>query len=171
MCRKCIDRDLESKTQIQYFLKKAFLEDIKILYKKYSIQKKLFQKITKLVFSTLHHDLYICGTCCNYVLCSLDPEESIANNYSITQPIKTILTQEKHIFSVLSKSNVDEAEIPVEISTFFDQFCDFKTVRRSQKWSKLVGESFLRCPRHSSIQRTLNQDRRLRRKCSRSDRM
>ncbi len=55
-----------------------------------------------------------------YFLCSLDPGEYIGNNYSITQPIKTILTREKHIFSVLSKSNVDEAQIQVEISTLFD---------------------------------------------------
>ena len=73
-------------------------------------KKKLFSKNHKTCFSTLDHDLYICGTCCNYFLCSLDPGESIDNNYSITQPIKTILTQEKHIFSVLSKSNVDEAQ-------------------------------------------------------------
>ena len=46
--------------------------------------------------------------------------ESIGNNYIITQPIKTFLTQEKHIFSVLSKSNVDEAQIQVGISTLFD---------------------------------------------------
>ena len=73
--------------------------------------KKLFQKITRLAFSTLDHDLCICSACYDYYLCSLDPGESIGNNYSITQPIKTILKQEKHIFSILSKSNVDEAQI------------------------------------------------------------
>ena len=90
------------------------------LYSILMSSKKAFSKNIGFEFSTLDHDLYICGTCCNYFLCSLDPEESIDNNYSITQLIKIILTQEKHIFSVLSKSNVDEAEIPVEISTFFD---------------------------------------------------
>ncbi len=70
-------------------------------------KKKLFQKIIGFSFSTLDHDLYIFGTCCNYFLCSLDPGESTGNNYSITWVTKNILTQEKHIFSVLPKSNVD----------------------------------------------------------------
>ena len=80
MCLKCIDRDLESKTQIQYFFEKAFLEDIKILYKKYSIQKSFFKKLRHLFFQ-----LYI--TIYTFVahvviifLCFLDPEESIGGN-------------------------------------------------------------------------------------------
>ena len=113
MCHKCIDRDLESKNKSYDFLKKAFFwihQNSENTIQNIFTSKKLFQKIARLVFSTLDHDLYICSTCCNYFLCSLDPGESIDNNYSITQPIKTILTQEKHIFSVLSKSNVDEAQ-------------------------------------------------------------
>ena len=43
---------------------------------------------------------------------------STGNNYSITWVTKKILTQEKHIFSVLSKSNVDEAKIQVERPKF-----------------------------------------------------
>ena len=58
-------------------------EDIKIVYKIYSLQKKRFQKIIEFSFSTLDHDLYVSDACCNYVLCSLDPGESIGNNYSI----------------------------------------------------------------------------------------
>ena len=73
-------------------------------------------------FSTPDHDLYIFGTCCNYFLCSLDPGESVGNNYSITSVTKKNVTQEKHIFSVLSKSNVDEAQIQIEISTLFRLF-------------------------------------------------
>ena len=60
---------------------KAFLEDIKILYKKYSLQqKKDFQNIIEPGFSTLDHDLYIFDTCGNNCLCSLRPEVSIGNN-------------------------------------------------------------------------------------------
>ena len=83
------------------------------------LQKKLFHKITWLSFSPLYHALCIFSTCCNYVLCSLHPGESTGDNESITQHLKNILTQEKGIFSVWSKSNVDEAQIYVEISTFF----------------------------------------------------
>ena len=114
MCHKCIDRDLESKNKSYDFLKKAFFwihQNSENTIQNIFTSKKLFQKIARLVFSTLDHALYICSTCCNYFSCSLDPGKSIVNNYSITQPIKTILTQEKHIFSVLSKSNVDEAQI------------------------------------------------------------
>ena len=91
----------------------------------------------RLVFSTLDHDLYICGACCNYFLCSLDPGESIGNNYSITQPIKMILTQEKHIFLVLSKSNVYEAQIQVGISDILrnSRVWIFKSIcRKIQRW-------------------------------------
>ena len=42
--QKCIDRDPESKNQTQYFFKKAFFEDLKILCKIYSLQKKSFIK-------------------------------------------------------------------------------------------------------------------------------
>ena len=70
--------------------------------------KKAFQKIIESVFSTLDHDLQIIVTRCNYFLCSLDPGQSIDNNYSITEVTQNILTQEKHNFWVLSKSNVDE---------------------------------------------------------------
>ena len=83
--------------------------------------KKLFQKIIGFSLSTLDHDLYIFGTCCNYFLCSLDPGESVGNNYSITWVTKKCNAGETH-FSVLSKSNVDEAEIQVEISTFLRLF-------------------------------------------------
>ncbi len=86
-------------------------------------------------FFTLDHDLYISGKCCNYFLYSLDPGESIDNNYSITWAIKNILTQEKRIFSVLSKSNVDEAEILVEIYDNSENlknpiFIDFDSIQR-----------------------------------------
>ena len=97
----------------------------------------------RLVFSALDHDLYICGACCNYFLCSLDPGESIGNNYSITQRIKMILTQEEHIFSVLSKSNVDEAQIQVEISTLWKNHrtSNFKAIyRKNKKWYKKNGD-------------------------------
>ena len=59
---------------------KAFFEVIKRLYKIYSLQKNLFQKIIKLDFLTLDHVLRISDTYCNYFLCSLYPGESIGNN-------------------------------------------------------------------------------------------
>ena len=133
------------------FWKSFFFEDIKILYKIYSFQKKLFQKITGFSFSTLDHDLYIFGTCCNYFLCSLDPRESTGNTYSITWVTKNILTQGKHISSVLPKSNVDEAKSQVEISTFFDWSCDFKTVWRSPKLFKNVQKVYVRKLRHRAF--------------------
>ena len=74
------------------------------------LQKDLFQKIIVFSFWPLDHNLCIFGTCRNYCLCSLDPGESTGNNYSITWVTKKILTQEKHIFLVLPKSNVDEAK-------------------------------------------------------------
>ena len=61
---------------------KSFFPVIKRLYKIYSLQKKLFQKIAGFDFSTLHHELYISGTCCNYLLCSSDTGESICNNWN-----------------------------------------------------------------------------------------
>ena len=87
-----------------------------------SLKKKLFQKIIGTIFSSLAHDQCIFGRCCNYFLCSLDPGQSIGNNYSVTRLTKIFLTQEKRIFSVLSKSNVDEAQIHVEISMLFAVF-------------------------------------------------
>ena len=69
-----------------------------MMYKIYSLQKKLFQKIIGFSFSTLDHDLYIFGTYCNYFLCSLEPVGSTGNNYSITWVTEKILTQEKLIF-------------------------------------------------------------------------
>ncbi len=39
------------------------------------------------------------------------------------------MTQEKEIFSVWSKSNVDEAQIHVEISTFFGMRLNFKSTQ------------------------------------------
>ena len=100
-------------------------------------QKKVFQKMTKFEFLALHHDLYISGRCCKYLLCSLDPEVSIGSNYSIIHLTKKILTQEKHIFSVLSKSNVDEAQIQVEISDILrnSRVWIFKSIcRKIQRW-------------------------------------
>ena len=73
------------------------------MYKIYSLQKKIFQKINEFSFSTLDHDLYVSGTCCNYVLCSLDPGESIRNNYNIIWITKNSLTHEKHIFQFCLK--------------------------------------------------------------------
>ncbi len=60
---------------------------------------------------------------------------STGNNYNITWVTKKILTQEKHIFSVLSKSNVDKAEILVEISDNSENqknpiFIDFDSMYR-----------------------------------------
>ena len=75
------------------------------------LQKDFFQKIVVFSFWPLDHNLCIFGTCRNYFLCSLDPGESTGNNYSITRVTKKILSQEKHIFSVLPESNVDEAKI------------------------------------------------------------
>ena len=97
--------------------------------------KKSFLKNIGFGFSTLDHDLYISGKCCNYFLYSLDPGESIDNNYSIIWATKKILTQEKHICSVLSKSNVDKAEILVEISDNSENlknpiFIDFDSIYR-----------------------------------------
>ena len=80
MCQKWVDRDVESKTKPNNFLKKLFFEDIKMLYKIYSLQKKLFQKIIGFCFSTLDHDLSIFGTCCAYQKCSLDLAESFGTN-------------------------------------------------------------------------------------------
>ena len=130
------------------------------------LQKKLFKKITGFGFSTLDHDLYIFGTCCNYFLCFLDPGKSTGNNYSITWVTKKILTQEKHIFSVLPKSNVDEAKSQVEISTFFDWSYDFKTVWRSQKWLKNVRKTCFRKLRHRAFQRTLSHEHTTKIECS-----
>ena len=130
---------------------KVFFEDRKILYKIYSLQKKLFKKIIGFSFLTLDHDLCISSTCYNYFLCSFDPGESTGNNYSIIWVTKNILTREKHIFSVLSKSDVDEAQIQVEISTIFDWFSNFKTVWRSQKWSKSDGKKCVWKLRHWSF--------------------
>ena len=39
------------------------------------------------------------------------------------------MTQEKEIFSIWSKSNVDEAQIHVEISTFFGMRLNFKSTQ------------------------------------------
>ncbi len=100
-------------------------------------QKKVFQKMTKFEFLALHHVLHISRTYCNYVLCSLDPGEYIGHNYSIIHLTKKILTQEKHIFSVLSKSNVDEAQIQVEISDILrnSRVWIFKSIcRKIQRW-------------------------------------
>ncbi len=47
---------------------------------KYTYFEKLFQQITGIILSTLHHDLHISRTYCNYVLCSLDPGEYIGHN-------------------------------------------------------------------------------------------
>ena len=123
------------KTSLVIFWKSFFWIEY-FLYSILMSSKKAFSKNIRFEFSTLDHDLYICGTCCNYFLCSLDPEESIDNNDSITQPIITILTQEKHIFSVLSKSNVDGAQIPVEMSDL--SHFDLKTFfsKSSKKFSK-----------------------------------
>ena len=112
---------------------------MKILYKTYSLQKKEdFQNIIESEVSTLDHDLYIFGTCCNCFLCSLNPGKYTGNSYSITWVTKNILTQEKRICSVLAKSNVDDAKSQVESSTFLDWSCDFKMIWRSQKWFKNV---------------------------------
>ena len=90
------------------FWKSFFCCSEYFLYSILMSSKKAFQKIIESVFSTLDHDLQIIVTRCNYFLCSLDPGQSIDNNYSITEVTQNILTQEKHNFSVLSKSNVDE---------------------------------------------------------------
>ena len=74
-------------------------------------KKKVFRKNVGLSFWTLDHVLDFFGTCCNKFICSLDPGESIAGSYNITRHINHVLGQEKLIFSVLSKSNVDEAKI------------------------------------------------------------
>ncbi len=93
--------------QLQNALSTIFIQHVKKNYRGFWLGGTL---------NITHHDLCIFGTCCNYCLCSLDLEESIGNNYSITRPTKTILTQEKDDCSVLSKSNIDEAQIQVEIS-------------------------------------------------------
>ena len=77
----------------------------------YWLQKILFVKNGMIGFSTLSHVLNISGTCLNYVLCSCEPGWSNGNNYIFNWLTKKILTQEKDIFLVLSKRNVDEARI------------------------------------------------------------
>ena len=52
--------------------------------------KKLFQKITGVVFSTLHHVLRICRSCCNYFSCSLSPGEYNSYNQSISPDVPII---------------------------------------------------------------------------------
>ena len=117
-------------------MKKLFWSEY-ILYSFWmSSKKKLFQKIMWLSFSTIYHDLLIFTTCYNYFLCSLDPGKSIGNNYCITRPSKNILTQEKGIFSVWSKSNLDEAQIYVAISTLFGEIL-------AETFFQLYPENFL----------------------------
>ena len=69
---------------------------------------------------TPDHDLCISSKCYNYLLCSFDPGEQTGNNYGIIWGTENILSMEKYIFSLLPKSDVDEAQIQVEISTIFD---------------------------------------------------
>ena len=118
------------------FWKSFFLKTSKNCTKYTHFKKHFSKKSMWLSFSTLYHDLFIFITCCNYFLCSLDPGKSIGNNYSITRPTKNILTQEKGIFSIWSKSNVDEAQIYVEISTLFDEIL-------AETFFQLYPENFL----------------------------
>ena len=106
-------------------MKKFFLKWIYFVHYFNVFKKSFFKKNIGFSFSTLAHDLYIFDTCYNYVLCSLDPGESISNNYSIIWVTKNILTHEKHIFSVLSKSNVDEARF----KTFWNRVFRSKMTR------------------------------------------
>ena len=74
-------------------------------------KKKVFRKNVGLSFWTLDHVLDVFGTCYYHFLCSLDPEESIEGNYNTPRRPKHVLGQDKYIFSVWAKSNVDEAKI------------------------------------------------------------
>ncbi len=96
------------KTKPIFFWKWLFLKWVYFVHYFDVFKEKVFQKIVVFVFSTLNHDLLIFDTWCKYLLCSLDLGKSIGINYSIIWVTKNILTQEKHIFSVLPKSDVDE---------------------------------------------------------------
>ena len=113
------------------------------MYRICILQKKLFKKIIGFSFLTLDHNLCVSSTCYNYLLSSFDPGKSTGINYSIIWDTQNILTREKHIFSVLAKSDVDEAQIQVENSTIFDWSSKLKTVYKSENWSKMVGKKFL----------------------------
>ena len=57
MSRKCIDRDLESKTQTEYFFKKLFWKTSKYCTKNSQFKKSFFKKLRKL-FSQLYITIY-----------------------------------------------------------------------------------------------------------------
>lgn len=79
-----------------------------------SSKKRFFKKLCSLVSRRYITIYWFLPHVVIMFYVSLDPGKSIGNNYRITRPTKNILTQEKDIFSVWSKSNVDEAQIYVE---------------------------------------------------------
>ena len=121
--------------------------------------KKLFQQITGVVFSTLHHVLRICRSCCNYFSCSLSPGEYNSYNQSITRPLNNNLSHGKDIFSNSSKSNVENIHIFEDPSKVSASQKQVSAVNRKYFYEKKSDELHSKCVRtvhRSASKRTLN---------------
>ena len=67
---------------------------------------------------------------------------------------KAFLAQEKVIFSIFSKWDVDQAEIHVSILTIFDMNPDFESRKKGFRWYTSLFYIFPTCRRSISIKRT-----------------